>query len=232
MGKLFDPKLIFEYLPQIMKGLPTSLILFTTVMLLSFFLGILGAIIKISKTPVLYQMTVLIGSYTLNIPTVVQLFIMYYVLPVVVYNLTGINANRWDPLIFAIVAFTMGKSVSMTEGIRTAILSVDKGQYEAACSVGLTRSQTFRRIIFPQAFRVMLPVFEMISCTLFKETTMAYMLGISDVMSRARFMGLRIDHKIEAYLGAALIFLVINLSLIIIFKILEEKFSFGIRVAK
>lgn len=229
MGKIFDPHLIIEYLPYILKGLSTSLILFVSVISLSFVFGTLGALIKLKKIPVLYQFTILIGSYAMNIPTIVQLFIIYYVLPVVIYSVTGINASRWNALLFAIVAFTLEKSVSMTEGIRAALLSVDKGQYEAAFSVGLSRGQAFKRIIFPQAFRIMLPVFEMSSCTLFKETTMAYMLGISDVMSRARFMGLRIDHKLEAYMGAALIFLVINLSLVIVFKLLEKKFSFGIR---
>ncbi|MBQ8950349.1 MAG: amino acid ABC transporter permease [Eubacterium sp.] len=230
MGKIFDPHLIIEYLPYILKGLSISLILFVSVISLAFVFGILGALIKMAKVPVLYQLTILIGSYAMNIPTVVQLFIMYYVLPVVIYSATGINTSRWNALLFAIVAFTLEKSVSMTEGIRAALLSVDKGQYEAAFSVGLSKKQAFKRIIFPQAFRVMLPVFEMASCTLFKETTMAYMLGISDVMSRARFMGLRIDHKLEAYIGAALIFLVINLTLVIVFKLLEKKFSFGIRV--
>ena len=220
MGKIFDPHLIIEYLPYILKGLSTSLILFVSVISLSFVFGTLGALIKLKKIPVLYQFTILIGSYAMNIPTIVQLFIIYYVLPVVIYSVTGINASRWNALLFAIVAFTLEKSVSMTEGIRAALLSVDKGQYEAAFSVGLSRRQAFKRIIFPQAFRIMLPVFE---------TTMAYMLGISDVMSRARFMGLRIDHKLEAYIGAALIFLVINLSLVIVFKLLEKKFSFGIR---
>ena len=202
MGKIFDPHLIIEYLPYILKGLSTSLILFVSVISLSFVFGTLGALIKLKKIPVLYQFTILIGSYAMNIPTIVQLFIIYYVLPVVIYSVTGINASRWNALLFAIVAFTLEKSVSMTEGIRAALLSVDKGQYEAAFSVGLSRRQAFKR---------------------------TYMLGISDVMSRARFMGLRIDHKLEAYIGAALIFLVINLSLVIVFKLLEKKFSFGIR---
>ncbi|SEL03964.1 L-cystine transport system permease protein [Butyrivibrio sp. ob235] len=229
MGKLFDPQLIIEYLPQIMKGLPTTLLIFVTVIFLSFVFGIIGAAVKVTKLPVLYQLNRVIGGYVLNVPTVVQLFLIYYVLPVAIYNITGINATRWDAVIFAIATFALEKSVSMSEGIASALLSINRGQYEAAYSIGLTRIQTVRNIIFPQAFRVMLPVFEMISCTLFKETTMAYMLGISDVMSRAKFMGSRIDHKLEAYIGAALIFLLINLSLIIFFKCLENKFSFGIR---
>ena len=72
MGKIFDPHLIIEYLPYILKGLSTSLILFVSVISLSFVFGTLGALIKLKKIPVLYQFTILIGSYAMNIPTIVQ----------------------------------------------------------------------------------------------------------------------------------------------------------------
>ncbi len=227
MGKIFDPKLILEYMPEIIKGLPTTLLIFALVLIISFGLGLGGSVIKLKKVPVITQLINLIASYTTNVPSVVQLYIIYYILPAVLLVLFGIDTNSWDPIVYVVVTFGVQRGVTLMEGIRAAILSVPKGQYEAAYAMGLTRFQTFFRIVFPQAFKIVLPIVEMLTCTLFKRTSVAYMIGVTDVMSRAIFAGARIGHNLEAFIAAALVFAALDLVFVGMFHFVEKHFRYG-----
>lgn len=228
MGKIFSPELIIEYFPEVLAGVPETLFIFITVVVISMVFAVIGAVIRIKSVPVLTQILSVLASYTANVPSIIQLYIIFYILPALLNDFFGINANDWEPLVYVIIAFGIQRGVSLMEGLRAAILAVPNGQYDAAYAMGLSRSQTFFRIIFPQAFRIVLPVFEMISTTLIKRTAVAYMIGCTDVMSRAIFAGGRIGHNLEAYIAATIIFFAMDLVIIGIFHLLEKKYSFGI----
>lgn len=232
MGSIFDPSLIFEYIPEVLEGLKVTLLIFGVVLSISFVLSILSSVALLQKIPVISQLLRVLGMYTMHTPGVLQLFVMYYGFPIAVKILFGIDCNRWSPNVFVIITFSISTMIIMTEGIRASISSVDEGQYEAGYSVGMTRSQIFRRVIFPQAFRIVLPVFEMESCTLLKQTSTAYLIGATDMMSQAIAVGSRNDHKLEAYLAATIIFFSMNIMLLMLFQLLEKKFDFGIRMTE
>jgi L-cystine transport system permease protein len=151
----------------------------------------------------------------------VQLFIVYFAIPLLL-RLIGINANRWNKLIFVNITYALNTSAFLSEVIRGAIASIDPGQREAAYSVGLTPWQAFRRIIAPQALLIALPSFSITILTLLQNTSLAFTIGVLDVVGQIRAIGVRTYHLIEGYTGAALIFVVLSLTLNKIFGEIEK----------
>ena len=164
-------------------------------------------------------------------PSIVLLFIVFYGLPRL-FLAFGIDLNFWPKAFFVIVALSLLYAASLSEVIRSAYLAVGKGQYEAAVSVGLTEFQAIRRIVFPQAFVVALPNLGNSLVSLLKEGSLAYTIGLIDVMGTgnlliSRNMG---AYAIETYVALALIYWIATIILENLFKFLEKKFSVGRKV--
>ena len=164
-------------------------------------------------------------------PSIVLLFIVFYGLPRL-FLAFGIDLNFWPKAFFVIVALSLLYAASLSEVIRSAYLAVGKGQYEAAVSVGLTEFQAIRRIVFPQAFVVALPNLGNSLVSLLKEGSLAYTIGLIDVMGAgnlliSRNMG---AYAIETYVALALIYWIATIILENLFKFLETKFSVGRKV--
>ena len=156
---------------------------------------------------------------------------MFYGLPRL-FLAFGIDLNFWPKAFFVIVALSLLYAASLSEVIRSAYLAVGKGQYEAAVSVGLTEFQAIRRIVFPQAFVVALPNLGNSLVSLLKEGSLAYAIGLIDVMGAgnlliSRNMG---AYAIETYVALALIYWIATIILENLFKLLEKKFSVGRKV--
>ena len=121
-------------------------------------LGILLSQILLRRIPVLRQIARLFISFIRDTPLLVQMMLCYYGFPGIL-SLIGIDANRWDRLIFAFLAYGLNQAGFLAEMFRGATEAVPIEQTEAAISVGMTRFQTFRRIIFPQMLHIVLPAF-------------------------------------------------------------------------
>lgn len=126
----------------------------------------------------------------------------------------------------AVVAFIINYSAYFAEIFRGGLLAVDKGQYEAAQVLGLNRFQTMIKIIIPQMIRVCMPTLNNEAVTLIKDTALLYAVGVVEILSQAKTI-VNGSMNISAYLGAAIIYLVLNTILSFGLKRLEKKFSFG-----
>ena len=178
MPNIFDFKLVFELIPKLLVYLPVTLEITVLSMFFGLVLGLLLAIIKIKRIPVLYRLTVLFVSFMRGTPILIQLYITYYGIPIALkyinyYNGTDYNINSVPALLFVLLAFTMNEAAYTSESIRAAIQSIDKGQLEAANSLGMTYFQTLRRIIVPEAFEVALPTLGNTNCDGRREPTWA-----------------------------------------------------------
>jgi len=122
----------------------------------------------------------------------------------------------------------------MSEVIRSAILAIDKGQFEAAVSVGLTPWQAYRRIIFPQAFVVALPNFGNGLIAILQEGALAYTIGFIDIVGKANLIisSNFNSHALEIYIALAVIYWVISIVIEKVFDLLEKAFSKGSRSIK
>lgn len=162
MGKLFDGKLVFTQIPLLLKYLPVTMELAVTAMIASLILGLLLALVKIKKVPVLKQLVSIYISVIRGTPILVQLYVTYFGIPMLLKYInfkcgTNYNVNGVAPIVYAFVALALNESAFNAEIIRASLESVDKGQVEAASALGMNYFQALTRIILPEAIVVALP---------------------------------------------------------------------------
>ncbi len=227
MGQLFDIKLIFEYFPKLLSRLHITLLILIAATVLGVFLGTVLALFRLGKTPLLNQISAIYISFMRGTPIIVQMFIVYYGLPLVLLKI-HVDINRWDKLIFIIITYGLNMAAFMAEIIRAAIIGVPIGQTEAAYAVGMSRLQTFRRIVAPQALLIALPSLGMNMVGLLQNTSVAFSLGIIDVIGKVRVIGASTYHTLEGYVGAAMIFLTLCILMEYGFSNIEQKLKYKI----
>ncbi|WP_135550290.1 amino acid ABC transporter permease [Paenibacillus cymbidii] len=217
-----------EYFPKILSKFPVSLYVVVVSTVLALVLGTIVAVIRIRKIPVLHQLAAVYISFTRGTPLLIQLFLVYYGLPLLLQAAFGSNvASGWNKLIFVFLAYGLNEAGFLAEHIRAAILSVPRGQVEAGHMVGLTDAQTFRRIVLPQAFRVLLPGLGAMVVGMLPATALAYMLGVVDMMGMITILSNSSYHSLEGYADAALIFVASSIVLEKICSILLKKLDYG-----
>src|SRR4029453_3355144 len=162
MPNIFDIELVFSLIPKLLKYLPVTIELTVISMIAGLLLGLLLAIIKMKKIPVLYQISVFFILIIRGTPLLVQLYLFYAGIPLILkyynyYHETSYNVNSIPAIFYVLLALSLNEAAYNSEVIRAALLSVDKGQTEAAQSLGMTYGQILRRINPPEAFIVALP---------------------------------------------------------------------------
>ena len=153
LSSIFRFSDMVEYFPKILSRFPVTLLIVVVSVAGGLVLGFILAAARIFKIPVLKELAALYISFVRGTPILVQLFVVYYGLPLLVAPL-GVDINHWSKLFFVLVTYLLNDGAFMSEIIRSSIESVPKGQLEAAASVGLTTFQTYKRIIIPQAFKI------------------------------------------------------------------------------
>lgn len=227
---LFDWKLVFSQIPTIFTALPVTIELTIIATLIGYVLGLLLALVKINKIPVLRQFAALYISIIRGTPIIVQLYVTYYGIPLILkyHNMrfgTNYNLNAIPAILFAIIALGLNQSAFDSEVIRAAIQSVDKGQIEAAKTLGMTGGQILRRVILPQAVVVALPSLGNSLISLIKGTSLAFTVAVVDLTAQGRILAGKNFRYFEVYCSLAIIYWVITVVLENGFKILEKKFS-------
>lgn len=199
---------------SLMSGLGTTLTITIGAMLLGTILGILFALMKISKVKPLKWISSIYIEIIRGTPVVVQLLIMYFV----VFASVSINKT-----LIAIIAFGMNSGAYVAEIIRAGILGVDKGQMESGRSLGLTHSQTMVHIIMPQAIKNILPTYANEFIVLVKETAVAGYIAIEDLTKMGDIIRSKTYEALVPLLIVALIYLVITSILSRLFRHLERR---------
>lgn len=210
-GDFFSFHRVIEYFPKVLSRLHVTFQIVLVSISIALVLGTVVAVVRMKKVPVFSQLAAVYVSFVRGTPILVQLFLIYYGTPLLFLWLTGTNiTSNWDKLIFVYIAYALNEAGFLSEHIRAAILSVPSGQTEAGYSVGLSQRQTFFRIVFPQAFRVLLPGFSAMLVGLLPATSLAYMLGVTDMMGKVKAIGTVTFHTLEGYFCAAVIFVIIS----------------------
>ncbi|MBY0093203.1 amino acid ABC transporter permease [Priestia aryabhattai] len=172
---------------QVVDKLPLTLFMLGLSLLFSLLLGFAIALIRIQKKPVLSKMATIYLSFMRCTPLLVQLFLVYFGLPQLLL-LVHIDINSWSRITFLVIAFSLHTAAPLSEVIRSAYFSIDKGQFEAAYSIGMNYFQSLRRIILPQAFVAALPNVGNATISLLKDTALAFSIGIIDIMGQVRLI--------------------------------------------
>ena len=221
----------FYLLEQIPKLVPYLDVTFLVLILTLFFGTILGFVLtfwKLGKNLILRKLAYAFTTAMRCTPSIVLLFLVYYGLPALA-SILAFDLNGLSKLFFVVTAFSLSFGNVMSEIIRSSYLAVEKGQYEAAVSVGLTRFDAFRRIILPQAAVVALPNIINSILTLLKEGSLAYTIGLIDVMGKANLLiAMNYEaHALETLLALSFIYWSISIIIENANGLLEQKLSKG-----
>ncbi|MDN3442876.1 amino acid ABC transporter permease [Microbacterium sp. APC 3901] len=177
--------------------------------LISFALGLVlavgAALMRISVNPVLAGIARFYISVIRGTPMIVQLFVIFYGL--------GSIGLKLDPWTSAIIALSLNVGGYGAEVVRAAILSVPKGQWEAAYTVGMNRTRTLTRVILPQAARVSVPPLSNTFISLVKDTSLASLILVTELFKVAQQIAAATLEFMVVYLAAALVYWVICLVL-------------------
>ena len=215
---MFRVDYFFEILPKIAKRVNVTLELTLFAAIFALLIGIIIAIIGYYKIKILYPITRVYISIMRGTPIVAQLYFFYY--GIAFYS---VWVRDMTPLVAVAVVMSFNEGAFMSESIRAALLSVDEGQKEAAYSLGMTNTQLTTRIIIPQAVRIAIPPLFNDIINLIKLTSLAFMLGVPDIMGAAKIEGAKTFRYFEIYAAVMLIYWVIIFLLGLLSKKIEKK---------
>ena len=200
-------------LAMIKVTLPLTAISFS----LGLLIAVLTAIARIANIKILKQLSEFYIWIFRGTPLLVQLFIVYFGLPIV-----GVTLDVWSA---AIITFSLNIGAYASEAVRAAVLSVPKGQWEAATALGMSYSQILRRIIAPQAARISLPPLSNIFISTLKDTSLAASITMVDMFMVAQRIAARTFDPLTLYVLAALFYLIVCTFLTFLQARLEKRFS-------
>ena len=203
----------------IVKGVPWTILL----TVLSFLFGLIGgtlvAIALISPYKWLKIICRIYVDFFRGTPMLVQLFLIYFGLPGL-FREIGLNIDL-DRLPAALFALSLNVAAYLAEIMRGGIQSIDNGQWEACSSLGMSPVQTMHEVIFPQAFRRMLPPLGNEFITLIKDTSLAAVIGFEELFRQGQLMVATTYKAFEIYIAVAVVYLVLTTLSSVVFKRLE-----------
>ncbi|MCA2008279.1 amino acid ABC transporter permease [Tritonibacter mobilis] len=192
---------MWDLVPILLGYVPLTLFMAVVGMACALVLASILAVERVFQIPVLDGVVRLFISFFRGTPLLVQLFLFYYGLPQVLSFLGTING-----VTATIMGLTLHFSAYMAESIRAAILGVDRSQWEAAQAVGMTQGQMMRQIILPQAARVAAPTLVNYFIDMIKGTSLAFTLGVTELMGATQKEAAGSFLYFEAFLVAAAIY--------------------------
>ena len=219
----FDWSSIPGAIPLLAKGLLVTLEVTITAIVVGIVWGTILAVARLSSNPVIAKLAAGYVNLFRSVPLVMVILWFYLIVP---QGLKAIFGNDIGDirLTSALVAFALFEAAYYSEIIRAGIQSVAKGQVGAGLALGFTPGQTMRLIVLPQAFRNMTPLLLTQAIILFQDTSLVYVIGLSDFFGTAYKVGDRDGRLVELLLFAGLIYFVICFSASQLAKRLQARF--------
>jgi len=193
---------ILQNLPYLLGGFLTNLQLAAFALAGGLFLGILVGLGRISKRPWVYYPVTLYVNFLRNIPLILVIFWFYFVMPILV-------GRTMDPFVSAAVSFIVFEATYFGEILRAGFQSISKDLVSAAYSTGLTYRQTAAYILVPIAFRRMLPSMITQSIITFQDTSLAYVIGLQEMVRRTTIVDSIEVRSVQLYSFVAILFFII-----------------------
>lgn len=221
----------------ILKHLPLTLFLPAVTLLIGIVLGSIIAIVRLHSNKLVNAVLAIVVSFFRSVPAILQVFIMYYSLPYLIAPIlsavTGSVVKPFDvsPYWTAYIFFIIYQTAYQSENIRGALLSVDRGQLEAALAVGLSYYQAYKRIILPQAFAVAMPSFFTYYLHGIKSLALLFTIKIVDIFAAADIFAALYSRRTEPYVADAIIYWLLCVVLTFVFNSWERSLSKGLRHA-
>ncbi|HET7686548.1 MAG TPA: amino acid ABC transporter permease [Candidatus Limnocylindria bacterium] len=216
-----DPGFIAQVGPFILQGAPITVLVCVVSIGLAIVMATAGALGRLSTNPVLNAIASFYVSLIRGTPLIVQILFWYLALPQFGIVLDAITAG------VGALAFNYG--AYMTEIFRAGVEAVPPGQREAARALGMTDAQVMRRVVFPQALRIVTPAIGNEFIAMIKDSALVYILGVREVLWRADVTGTRYFRSTETLLIAAVVYWVLTIMLSFAQERLERRMRRGDR---
>lgn len=198
-------QLVLQSVPLLLRGAGYTLMLSIGGMFFGLVLGFVIALMRLSPFAWLRGVGAVYVSFIRGTPLLVQLFVIYYGL--------AQFGLRLDPIPSALIGFSLNLGGYTAEILRAAIASIDRGQWEAAASIGMSSTQAMRRVILPQAARVALPPLGNSFISLVKDTSLAATIQVPELFRQAQLITARTFEVFTMYLSAAFIYWLLSSAL-------------------
>lgn len=207
----FDFKVVLGSLPYLFgTGMVFTVTLTALAATGGIILGTLIAMMRLSGVAVLAIPAKIYVNFMRSLPLVLVIFWFYFLVPYIGQWMTGASRPiSVGAFTSALVTFTLFEAAFFSEIMRAGIQSISKGQTAAAQAIGLTYRQTMANVILPQAFRNMLPLLLTQTIVLFQDTSLVYVISLTDFMGAASKVAQRDGRLVEMYIFAAVVYLLI-----------------------
>ena len=212
----FEPSIILETAPQLLGGMKLTLIITLGGLLVGLLLGVVTGLANTSRSRILY-IEAIRGT-----PLIVQVMFLYFGLPLAL-------GMRIPPDVAGVIAIGVNSGAYIAEIVRGAIQSIDKGQTEAGRSTGLTQAQTMLYIIWPQAFRRMIPPLTNQCIISLKDTSLLVVIGVGELTRQGQEIIAVNFRAFEVWLTVAIFYLAMTLSISAVLRYYERKLMIGRR---
>ncbi|WP_418314326.1 amino acid ABC transporter permease [Roseovarius nanhaiticus] len=212
----FDWGAAFASIPYLLQGVPYTLLISFGGLAIGFVIGIIFGLLRISPTVWLRAPAIAYIEIFRGTPVLVQVLFIFYGLP----QLLG---GPIEALTAGIAAIAVNSGAYISEVVRGGVQSIERGQREAGVSLGLSRFQTFRYIIWPQGFRRMIPALGNQAIISIKDTSLFAVIGVGELVRQGQIYIATTFNALEVYLMVALLYLAITLTLSLCLRMLERK---------
>ncbi|HOB31085.1 MAG TPA: amino acid ABC transporter permease [Bacillota bacterium] len=217
---LFDLNVVARYFPFLIRGVGITIQFTFISFLIAIVLGLLIALGRVSNNKIIRVPCQIYIDFIRGTPLLAQIYLVHFGLPQIFH---------YKPVgyIDALIALTLNSSAYMAEIYRGGIESIEKGQMEAARSLGMTYGHAMRYVILPQAIRRVIPPMGNEFITLLKESSLVSVIGMEDLMMRSKMMAGQSFRPFEAYFTTALIYLVLTFTFTRLLGYLEGRLKTG-----
>lgn len=206
-----------EFLPILLQGAATTVALAVCALIIATVFGLVLALMRYSGIALLSALSRTFINVVRGIPILVQLFYIYFVLPDLGLDLTAFQAGA--------IGLGIAYSCYMAENFRAGLEAVDKGQVEAAQSIGMGWVLMMRRVILPQAVRTVLPPYGNTMIMLLKDTSQASVITVAEMTFKGKILAASTFENMTVYSLVALLYLCLSVPLIFLAWWLERRFG-------
>jgi polar amino acid transport system permease protein len=218
-----DFKFMWKYLPFIMKGVGTTVYVSILSIVSACILALFGALGRLSKNPIFYGVATFYISVIRGTPLIVQIFVIYLGLPQMGIVISAVPAG--------IIALGVNYGAYMTEIFRAGIQAIGRGQIEAAHSLGMTYGQLMKRVVLPQAMRLIIPPTGNEFIAMLKDSALVNFLGVWELFFRAVKIGRQNFKSMETLIIAGLFYWLVTIFFQYFQSRLENRMAKGTRKA-
>ncbi|RYH65584.1 MAG: amino acid ABC transporter permease [Alcaligenaceae bacterium] len=204
-----------EFFPILLQGAKLTVIVAFGSLLLSTVLGLVWALMRVSGITILEKVSAGIINVLRGIPIIVLLFYIYFVLPDFGIALSAVQA--------AIIGLGVAYSAYQAENFRAGIQAIDRGQIEAAMSMGMSWSKTMRRVVLPQAVKIVLPPYGNIMIMMLKDSSQASTITVAELALQGKLIAMSSFKNATVFSLVALMYLVMCVPLILFVRHLEKR---------